>query len=91
MADLSMTKTVSDATPNVGDQITFTVTLSNQGPDAATGVPGGDSARSQIPSSDRASLKRDALVRLLTRLRECNRPFCDGNHRGRSHAVLALT
>ena len=37
-ADLSVTKTVSDATPNVGDQITFTVTLSNQGPDAATGV-----------------------------------------------------
>ena len=32
MADLSVTKTVSDATPNVGDQITFTVTLSNQGP-----------------------------------------------------------
>jgi uncharacterized repeat protein (TIGR01451 family) len=37
-ADLSVSKTVSDATPNVGDQITFTVTLSNQGPDAATGV-----------------------------------------------------
>ena len=37
-ADLSVTKTVSNATPNVGDQITFTVTLSNQGPDAATGV-----------------------------------------------------
>ena len=35
MADLSVTKTVSDATPNVGDQITFTVTLTNQGPDAA--------------------------------------------------------
>ena len=37
-ADLAVTKTVSDATPNVGDQITFTVTLSNHGPDAATGV-----------------------------------------------------
>src|SRR6185436_9118898 len=37
-ADLAVTKTVSDATPNVGDVITFTVTLTNRGPDVATGV-----------------------------------------------------
>src|SRR5262249_25957344 len=38
-SDLAVTKTVSDATPNVGDTITFTLTLTNNGPDVATGVP----------------------------------------------------
>jgi uncharacterized repeat protein (TIGR01451 family) len=37
-ADLALTKTVSNATPNVGDTITFTVTLTDNGPDAATNV-----------------------------------------------------
>src|SRR5262249_53879844 len=37
-ADLSVTKTVNNATPNVGDEITYTVTLSDQGPDDATNV-----------------------------------------------------
>jgi uncharacterized repeat protein (TIGR01451 family) len=37
-ADLALAKTVSDATPNVGDKITFTVTLSNHGPDTAKKV-----------------------------------------------------
>ncbi len=37
-SDLSITKTVNNATPNVGDQIMFTITVSNAGPDIATGV-----------------------------------------------------
>ena len=37
-ADLAVSKTVSDPTPNVGDTITYTITLTNAGPDAATGV-----------------------------------------------------
>ena len=37
-ADLALTKVVSNATPNVGDQVTFTVTLTNNGPDTATNV-----------------------------------------------------
>jgi len=37
-ADLSLTKTVNDATPSVGDNVTFTVMVSNAGPDAATTV-----------------------------------------------------
>ncbi|MEI4908212.1 DUF11 domain-containing protein, partial [Klebsiella pneumoniae] len=37
-SDLAVSKTVSDPTPNVGDTITFTVTVSNAGPNDATGV-----------------------------------------------------
>ncbi|NDJ62199.1 MAG: DUF11 domain-containing protein, partial [Chloroflexi bacterium] len=36
--DLAITKTVDNATPAEGDQVTFTVTLTNNGPDAATNV-----------------------------------------------------
>jgi uncharacterized repeat protein (TIGR01451 family) len=37
-ADLSVAKTVNDSTPSVGDTITFTVTLTDNGPFDATGV-----------------------------------------------------
>lgn len=37
-ADLSLTKTVDDASPQEGDTITYSVTVTNAGPDDATGV-----------------------------------------------------
>lgn len=37
-ADLAVTKTVSNPSPNAGDIITYTVTVINNGPDDATGI-----------------------------------------------------
>jgi len=38
LADLAVEKTVDNPTPNVGDDVTFTITVTNNGPAAATGV-----------------------------------------------------
>ncbi len=38
IADLSLTKTADSSSPNVGDTVIFTLTLSNLGPNIATGV-----------------------------------------------------
>ena len=37
-ADLGLAKSVDDSIPTVGDTITFTITLTNYGPDRATSV-----------------------------------------------------
>src|SRR5262249_45202891 len=42
-ADLAVTKTVDNPTPNVGDKVTFTVTLTNFGPNDANSVAVQDS------------------------------------------------
>ena len=55
-ADLAITKSVDDSTPSFGGQVTFLVTVTNNGPDAATGVsvadalPAGLSLVSATPS-----------------------------------------
>jgi uncharacterized repeat protein (TIGR01451 family) len=38
LADLEVAKTVNNATPNEGDTIIYTITVTNNGPDDATGV-----------------------------------------------------
>ena len=38
IADLSLIQTISDSTPEIGDDITLTLTVSNNGPNGATGV-----------------------------------------------------
>lgn len=37
-ADLSLTKTTNNAAPNVGENVTFTLTVTNSGPDAANNI-----------------------------------------------------
>ena len=55
-ADIGVTKTVSDPTPAVGKNVTFTVTATNHGPNNATGIvvtdpiPAGLTLVSAIPS-----------------------------------------
>jgi uncharacterized repeat protein (TIGR01451 family) len=44
--DLELTKVVDNSTPNVGENVTFTITVENQGPSAATGV----AVRDNLPS-----------------------------------------
>jgi uncharacterized repeat protein (TIGR01451 family) len=47
-ADISVTKTHSPASPLVGHDLTYTVRVSNNGPDAATGVTVGDALPAEV-------------------------------------------
>ena len=57
-ADLSLTKTVDKATPNVGQNVTFTVKVANAGPDAAAGVAVHDALPAGLTFVSTASLAR---------------------------------
>src|SRR5262249_9916845 len=49
LSDLVVTKAVNNARPNVGDTLTFTVTLTNRGPDSATNVTVANSLPPALP------------------------------------------
>ncbi|MCB0690437.1 MAG: carboxypeptidase regulatory-like domain-containing protein [Saprospiraceae bacterium] len=46
LVDINLIKTVNNSTPNVGDNVVFTITVDNNGPSVATGVVVND----QLPS-----------------------------------------
>ncbi len=47
-ADLSLAKEVDDERPNVGDDVVFTIVLSNGGPDTATGIEVADALPGEL-------------------------------------------
>jgi uncharacterized repeat protein (TIGR01451 family) len=73
-ADLSVAKSVSNATPNVGDNVAFTVTATNSGPDAADNVfivdslPAGVSFVSASASDGTVSFDGNAVTAELATL-----------------------
>ncbi|MBK8492582.1 MAG: DUF11 domain-containing protein [Saprospirales bacterium] len=87
VADLSLTKTVDNATPNVGSQVVFTITVNNAGPDAATNV----TVKDLLPAglsyvSDNSGGNYNDVTGIWTvgtiAARFCQHTnHCDGNHR----------
>jgi uncharacterized repeat protein (TIGR01451 family) len=47
-ADLELTKTVDNATPDEGDTVTFTITVTNNGPDDATNIVVSDTLPTEV-------------------------------------------
>ena len=66
VADLSLIKTVNNATPNVGDVVTFTITVSNAGPNNATGVSVEDVVPNGYSSIGNISNGGSALGNVIT-------------------------
>ena len=65
-ADLSVSKTVNQSKPNVGETITYTLRLTNSGPDAATGIEVADRLPSGVTYSSHAGGAYNSRVELWT-------------------------
>jgi len=66
-ADLSLTQIVNNDTPNVGDNVVFTITVTNGGPDLATGIEVKDSLPVGLTYvSDNGGGTYDSIANTLT-------------------------
>ena len=62
-ADLRLSKTISTTTPQVGDEITYVVTVTNDGPNDATGVTVEDTLPPAVTFVSAITIARELSMR----------------------------
>ena len=61
-ADIAITKTVDNPTPNLNDNVTFTITATNNGPDIANGIQVSDPLPSGLSYQNSTATQGDAGI-----------------------------